>query len=294
MDERKCLLCGNNKFALLNQRGILEKGRPMLSFNNVICKNCGLVFINPQPTSYDYEKIYQKYENSRHGCQNQYDAMQMAGDFKNNKKGEEIYNFLQEYLQNGKEVLDIGCGFGHIAYNLQNMHNCNVSAIEPSELLARMTSEKLGINVFNGQFDDYLANNSNKKFDMLIMHHVFEHFIDPIKKLNQFKNLLLPGGTIYIEIPNIASFKKPVNHFFDYMHPFSYSPKTFKELVNKNGYKIIKVNKEKKYRLQAVIAPADSGYADISDDNFWNIGNYRYIKFFIMKRRFIDLANRLI
>ncbi len=257
-----------------------------MDFNNYICKNCGLVFLSPQPSNEEYKKIYQEYENSRHNCKDGSEVMRMM-DFKNNIKGDGIYNFLKEYLQDGKTVLDIGCGFGQISHSFKIKYGCNVSAVEPSGLLAKTVGEKLGINVFNGQFDDFIVNN-DKKFNVLIMHHVFEHFVDPAEKLQQFKNLLFPGGVVYIEVPNVSSFNKPVDQFFDYMHPFSYSPKTFKELVYKNGYKIIKINKEKKYRIQAVIAPADSVYPDMGEDKHWKRGGYRYTRCFVGKRRIID------
>jgi len=288
--DKKCILCNKNKFKSLSRRGILEKGGPILMLNNVICKNCGLVFMSPQPSKSDYEKIYKEYENSRHNCKDKSEVLKVIEGFKDNKKGEEIYNFLKEYLQNEKKVLDIGCGFGHISNSLKNMNGCNVSAVEPSELLAKTVGEELEINVFNGQFDDFISRN-NERFNILIMHHVFEHFTDPVEKLYQFKNLLLPNGVVYIEVPNVASFKKPVNHFFDYMHPFSYSPKTFKELVYKNGYKIVKVNKEKKYRLQVIIALESSPYRDIGNDKFWNRGAYPYTKLFVLKRKFVDLCH---
>jgi len=287
----KCILCGENRFRIVGRRGILRKSGPILDFSNVVCKNCGLVFLNPQPSKEDYRKIYQKFENSKFNYKDESEVTRMM-DFKNNIKGDQIFNFLKEYLRNGKEILDIGCGFGHISYSLKTVYSCNVFAIEPSELLAKKVGERLGINVFNGQLDDFIPK-SDKKFNVLIMHHVFEHFIDPIKKLNQFKDLLLSDGVVYIEIPDVLFFNKPVSQFFDYMHPFNYSPKTFKELVYKNGYKIIKVNKEKKYRIQAVIASRDSKYPDIGEDDYWKRGEYWDVIRFIKKRRMIDWLKKI-
>ncbi|MBU1179640.1 class I SAM-dependent methyltransferase [Patescibacteria group bacterium] len=288
--DKKCILCGKNKFATVNKKGILKKGGPVLKFNNIICKNCGLVFMCPQPKEDDYREIYKKYEKSRYAHENEDKTRMTAQNDVGREKAKEIHNFLKEYLNSESKILDIGCGFGQISNHFKNTFKYNISAIEPSAVLSKIVREKFGVNVFCGSFDDFYEENT-EKFNLLVMQHVFEHFIDPIKKLSQFKNLFLPNGVVYIEIPDVASFKKPVNQFFDYMHPFSYSPKTFKELVYKNGYKIIKVNKEKKYRLQAVIALKSSSYQDVGSDAFWVQGGYFYTKIFILKRKLIDLCH---
>lgn len=281
-----CEICNNNNFKILYKKGIIEKGGAVINFDNQVCKNCGLVFLNPQPEAGDYKSIYQKYELSRHECKTEKDVNNLIDQTNNKNKSENIFNFIKEYLNNEKKVLDIGCGFGHISEGLKK-RGCDVSAVEPSELLSRVVSQRSGINVFNGEFDDFYTQNNNK-FNVVIMQHVFEHFIDPNNKLEQFKNILLPEGVIYMEIPNIASFKKPVNNFFDYMHPFNYSPYTIKKIVEKNGYKIIKVNKDKKYRIQFIISLKTDNHKDVGDDGFWNKGSYGFIKFFILWRGLID------
>lgn len=290
-ENRNCVLCGSDEVKLLNKYGILEKGGPVIKFNNFICKNCGLVFLNPQPTLDNYNKIYKKYENSRHLCQDKKSIIKLMDTSPNEAKAREIYNFLNDYVDSQKKILDIGCGFGQVSNNFKNKFNLNVKAVEASDLLSEIINNKFGVSCFCGNFDKFFENNT-ERFDVLVMHHVFEHFTDPKEKLAQFRKILNPGGVIYMEIPNIVSFKKPVNHFFDYMHPFSYSPKIFKELVYKNHFKIIKVNKDKKYRLQLLIAPNDSDYHDIGKDEYWDFGKYQDINFFIKKRKLADFLRQ--
>lgn len=282
-----CALCGGRNTKILNRRGILKKGGPIINFDNVICKNCGLVFMSPQVRKDEYAAVYKKYENSRHGYKNEEELFGRVGDSDNGRKAGEVYGLIKEYLGAEKRVLDIGSGFGQIAAGLKNRFNCDVSAVEPSELLAKKIKEASEVNIFCGDFDAFLKNDS-AKFNVLIMHHVFEHFIDPIEKLKQMAGLLLPDGAIYLEIPDVSSFKKPVNHFFDYCHPYSYSPKTFKELAGRSGYKIIKVNKENTYRLQLVIALKDSGYPDVGADMAFERGAYKQTAGFVQKRKIID------
>lgn len=279
-------MCGSADLKLISKKGILEKGGEILNFNNSICKNCGLVFLNPQPGMEEYAAIYEKYEKNRHGLQSPEEILG-ALDFGNNEKGGSVHEFIKDYLGAGRTVLDIGCATGQISDYLKRSCGCDVQAVEPSKLFSEAVNQKLGINVFNGSFDDFYKTNQ-KKFNVLMMHHVFEHFTDPAEKLAQFKNLLLPDGVVYIEVPDVTSFSKPVNVFFDYLHPFNYSPKTLKELVYKNGYKIVKVNKAKRYRLQIIIAPKESVYMDMGDDAYLMRGGFGYAMRFINKKRIVD------
>lgn len=282
-----CILCDAGDKKILNRRGILEKGKPDRVFDNVICKNCGLVFMDPQPEGHEYAAIYKEYEKNRHNC-GEDDIGSMAEIMAGKEKTEQIYNFVKEYLESGKKVLDIGAGFGQISRAFKDKFNCGVLAIEPSERLAAYLKEKFNLPVFHGGLDEYLQSGTDEKFNLLVLNHVFEHFTDPAEKLQQFKSLLSSDGAVYMEIPNVYSFKKPVDHFFDYCHPYSYSPKTLKELAYKNGFKIIKLNKEKKYRLQFVLAPQESRYPDAGGDDFWRFGGFEDTQNFIFKRRIID------
>lgn len=259
-----------------------------MDFNNSICKKCGLVFLNPQPGAEEYAAIYEKYEKNRHGLQSPEEVLG-ALDFGNNEKGRSVHEFIKDYLGAERAVLDIGCATGLISDYLKRMGGCDVQAVEPSKLFSEAVNKKLGVNVFNGSFDDFCKINQ-RKFNILIMHHVFEHFTDPAEKLAQFKNLLLPDGVVYIEVPDVTSFGKPANVFFDYLHPFNYSPKTLKEIVYKNGYKIVKVNKVKRYRLQIIIAPKESVYADAGDDAYFTRGGYANTAWFINKKRIADVV----
>ena len=294
LNLKNCILCGGASFELINRRGMLEKGRKPLKFDNVICRDCGMIFMNPRAEESDYQRIYARYENSRYGCENREEASRLM-DTKFSKLilTEPIYDFLKEYLYGGKRVLDIGCGFGHLSNAFKNKYGCEVAAVEPSDILSELVREKYGVEVFNGGLDDFLKSN-NRKFNLLILSHVFEHFADPVEKLNQMKELLLPGGVIYMEVPNARFFKRPVNYFFDFCHPFSYSPKTFRELIKKCGYKIIKADKNRRYHLGAVIASANSDYADIDGDAYLQLGGYADIKWYVQKKKIIDAIRGLI
>ena len=94
----------------------------------------------------------------------------------------------------------------------------------------------------------YLINKlelKSKKFDIILMRHVFEHIFD----LNNFikgikKNLKNKDSNLIIEVPNIDSFWKKImkERWPGYFYPFHYyvfSKQFLKNFFSKNGLKII-------------------------------------------------------
>ena len=71
-----------------------------------------------------------------------------------------------------------------------------------------------------------------KKYDLIILNHVIEHFIDPIEKLLQIKALLNQGGLLYLGLPNIQSYG--IGQIQN-AHYWYFSPLNFAKLLNHYG-----------------------------------------------------------
>lgn len=257
MENILCVLCGRDNTKVLFRQGIFQKGGPVIKFNNVICKNCGLVYRSPRPNSSELNEIYKKiYLEERETLSDEAAALEFVSRVDQKNKGEQIANFLSNIIKPKSKILDVGSGLGLVGGFLRQNIGVEVIGIEPSELSAKVANKIYGMEVFRGTFDDYLKEKNNEKFDCIILHHVFEHFGDPLGKLEQLKNLLAPQGVLYIEVPNVTDFKKPISQFFDALHLYNYSPETLEAMLKKGGYKIIRRNQNKKLRIQIVAAPS--------------------------------------
>ncbi|MGB1103629.1 MAG: class I SAM-dependent methyltransferase [Crocinitomicaceae bacterium] len=42
----------------------------------------------------------------------------------------------------------------------------------------------------------------NERFDLIIMRHVLEHFLDPLTVLKRIREVLSEDGVLYIAVPN--------------------------------------------------------------------------------------------
>ncbi len=253
MTNIACVICETeDRAAVLFRRGIFAKDGPAISFVNVICKNCGLVYRDPRPGQEELNQIYKKiYLEERHFLSDEAAAISFVNTVDHKNKGEQIAYFLKDFLSDKSRVLDIGSGLGLVSGFLRQKFGLEARGIEPSELSARVSEKVFGLKVWRENFDDFVQkNNDAQKFDCIILHHVFEHFGDPLKNLVEIKNLLAPAGIVYLEVPNILDFRKPITQFFDFLHLYNYTPATLERVLKDGGFKVIRRNNNKKYRIQ--------------------------------------------
>ena len=96
----------------------------------------------------------------------------------------------------GSDVLDFGCGRGGFLQLAQKISRMSVG-IELNEV-NRKNINGQGIHCVKSisQLSD------SDSFDLITLHHVFEHLIDPIGVLNDLQKHLKDDGVIVIEVPH--------------------------------------------------------------------------------------------
>ncbi|MFA5133285.1 MAG: methyltransferase domain-containing protein [Patescibacteria group bacterium] len=242
MEYVSCPLCGKN-----DSEAIFSKGNLAKEVINVICKNCGLVYVNPRLSKEEYDSFHRKEFLSEKNLDDtcQVSAKRQAKDFDIKKS---IYNFLEDKILSGQNILDIGCGFGTLLDIFKKNKNINAYGIELGDLDVKFSREKYGLDVFQISLEEFAAKEENYgKFDVIILHHTLEHLPEPLASLSQIKKLLKPQGILYIGVPNILNIKKRPDIFFQVGHPLSFSPHSLKSLLEKAGFGVVKYNKNAGY-----------------------------------------------
>lgn len=99
----------------------------------------------------------------------------------------------------GKSVCDLGCGNGG---NLRKFKAAGYKTVgvEPDER-ALAAAQDAGV-IVPGTAEDLPIKGS---FDVVLMSHVLEHCIDPVRAASNAASLLAEGGTLIIEVPNNAA-----------------------------------------------------------------------------------------
>jgi SAM-dependent methyltransferase len=100
-------------------------------------------------------------------------------------------------------ILDVGCGSGGALFALRERGPWELWGLE-SDDGAAAKARASGLNVHTG---DLLASEfSPGTFDLIRMGHVIEHVLDPVATLQRAFALLRPGGVLFGETPDTASF----------------------------------------------------------------------------------------
>ena len=98
-------------------------------------------------------------------------------------------------------MCDIGCGNGELLDELRRRgHRVLGIEVDP---LARQAAVRRGLSVLAGTAE-CLPELPARAFDTVVMSHVLEHTLDPLRAIANAARLAKPGGHVIIEVPNNA------------------------------------------------------------------------------------------
>ncbi len=104
-----------------------------------------------------------------------------------------------------KEVLELGCGPGHMSRVFKEHLDCEVTGVEVDEEAAtearKHCREVIVCDLDRAELSSYLR---GRTFDVIVMADVLEHLMQPERVLRQAKGLLKENGHVVISIPNVA------------------------------------------------------------------------------------------
>lgn len=205
-------------------------------FEIVKCLKCGLIYLYNPP---DEKELYEKY----------YDIGFKLQDYSVDSKFEylaEIYlinrqrlKFFKENGFNGK-ILDIGCGSGLFLKTLSESYN-DIEGVDVSHKALDFARKEFFLNV-SGKSIEKLSE-ERKRYNIITLLHVVEHFINPVHELKKILGLLDDRGFCFIEVPNFYSIKfrlsgykwKGGNH--PLYHRSFFTAKSLEDTLRRSGFK---------------------------------------------------------
>ena len=159
----------------------------------VTCKRCGMVYVNPRPTSEAIKQLY-SIGISRWTTSKEYI----------DKKTPLFKDLLSrvQMMKNGGKILDVGCGIG-LFLKLARENEYEAYGVDISDEDVKYAREKFRLNVHLGDLIE--ANYPEEFFDVVTMWDVIEHLADPLYHFKEIKRILKKDGYLFILTGNIDS-----------------------------------------------------------------------------------------
>lgn len=252
----KCEICGSKEISFLFKQKDKNLNIPG-EFSIFKCNKCKANFINPQPSEKELERYYSK---------EKYYSLKKI-ESKESKKTSlrlKLYNiyfnpnkkniFLKilfspiKFIVRGTRIkkdsklLDVGSGTGQFLYEMKEL-GMKTYGIEPGDFNEKEV-KRYELNIEKKDLIKY--KNKKEFFDIITMNHVLEHVNNPQEVIKKISLLSKKQGILIIGIPNSNSlayklFRKNWHQLDVPRHLFDYSDKNIKILLEKNGFKIIKI-----------------------------------------------------
>ena len=100
-------------------------------------------------------------------------------------------------------LIDVGCGEGLFCARVKEiLPSCEVWGLEPVDAVAALAAPRCD-KLINAPFDDATLLPS-AYFDVVTMNDVLEHIPSTESALGIVKQILKPGGTLIVSLPNVA------------------------------------------------------------------------------------------
>jgi SAM-dependent methyltransferase len=211
------------------------------------CRNCGLWFVNPQPTVEELKQFYATYD---------------SGDLW--REMEERFNrSIRKVILRRKRsgtILDVGCGSGNFLRCMKEK-GFSTFGIEPSVTGSGYARDAHQVDIYHGMIEDYLTLNSGRQFDVITLLNVLEHLTSPVQTLLQLSQVLAPDGVLAVVVPDARfhDIAGRVRKLFGARDPYwieydpflsgfrvpdhlcSFQPRTIASLLRRCGFRVVNI-----------------------------------------------------
>ncbi|MFH1827490.1 MAG: class I SAM-dependent methyltransferase [bacterium] len=217
--KRYCIICGKRAFKLIKSIG---------DYKIFECENCQIAYTDSSkvPVRERREQINILYSLPEY----------KKNIKKHSKKFLRILKIIKKYKKKGK-LLDAGGGFGLFSKLALENSKFHVEIIEPY-----LEPYYVGIEDIKShrvKLENFLIT-TKRKYDVVTLLDVLEHFEDPDQIIENLKNILSEKGLVVLALPNykslMAYFSKNWAWWMVEDHKYHFSSKSLDSLMNKHNF----------------------------------------------------------
>jgi len=242
-NHKFCPICRSDEYNI-----IAEVDRVGMPTETVVCNKCDFVFNNSyiKDPKYFYKSIW---GDDRWGDPEINYRKRTATDAYSWKRFAYIVKKLGKDFDRIEHVLEIGCGDG---CNLLPYHLTGKSVVG-CDLDSRFLTpgKNHGMELIEG---DLSSIPKNRKFDLIMLIHSFEHMINLDELVHELHNYLKPHGHVFVEVPGILNWNRTKknlrsdmglrssNNFLGYIqfqHNYHFDLRHLKLVWERNNFQLV-------------------------------------------------------
>jgi 2-polyprenyl-3-methyl-5-hydroxy-6-metoxy-1,4-benzoquinol methylase len=234
---RPCPVCGSEKSELLlsYRFAAISDALPLDHYDLVICSECGCGYADDIPPQSRFDRYYRelsKYEyQHRGGLASSFDTQRFRADV----------DLMAPFIPSAaSRILEIGCATGGLLAELRNRGFLKVTGMDPSPGCVQAARELYHLDVFAGTISD--IPNHPHKYDFVILIGVVEHLRDAGAALSTLRQLLSPGGRLFVGVPDASRLPHVRNapfQLFSVEHITYFSARSLQNLLATQGFDLV-------------------------------------------------------
>jgi len=225
-----CALCASNRSSPLFEK----EG---LSFET--CQACGLVYMNPRPTSEALERLYQ-FESEANDAW----VDVLLSDAEEEFQTRDFTKLLERVatVRSSGRLLDIGCSIGRLP-RIARERGYEALGLELGGRAAAHARDVYGLEIREELLEDCAF--PDETFDVVTLIETLEHVPDPRTMVAEIHRILKPGGAFLVGVPNLRSLGVLVlgslARTFNRNHLQYFDSGTLSRLLTEEGFEVREV-----------------------------------------------------
>ena len=260
MERVPCRLCGGNALSAVADADCI--GLPV---KTVMCRTCGLIFLNPRPAAEWYRQFY----SSLGGRHHEYNAGVYTGDEKPigtgferaRAHGRALGERLGAHLKPGVTI-DVGSSEGGVLAGLGDRLSIRPVGIEPVPAEAEYATAR-GIPTHAALIEDVTSLGIRlPEAANVVCVKSLNHFLDPAHFFGWAWSVLGSDGRLMLEVKNFLHQVRRsgrIRSGIQVDHPYMYVPETLSAFVRRAGFDILVLDVDEGKRSSELRAQEQSG-----------------------------------
>jgi 2-polyprenyl-6-hydroxyphenyl methylase / 3-demethylubiquinone-9 3-methyltransferase len=254
-----CPACGYNDSKYLYEKYSMQHRR---------CDDCGTQYVSPRPSADLLGQFYGQSSNYRYWAKYIFPQSREARrEQMFRPRAELLARYVRERGLGNGMLIEVGAAHGLFCDEVRKLGVFSrIVAIEPTPDLAE-TCRELGFETIEGPFEHVKL---DAVADAVANFEVLEHLFDPAAFMQWSRNLLRPGGILFLTCPNIAGFETLMlgrdSDSVDHEHLNLMTPQSLRLLAERCGFANVEVTTPGRLDVEIVrTALARSDSSDVPD-----------------------------